>query len=180
MRLIDRDETDLKCVNYSLPPDYERLSPLRKQDVLRAAILRYLDSVGRANSREVKDAIGAPNQATVTNLLRSMMAKKQIYGEPRGSKEWDFMPNGRLGHPLLQSELELGLTTRFEFRTYDDRLQGKHLCITEYRYGPHREIYSTGGVRVDLAELDTFIQKLQEIKEAYVAVGSQTELVRRR
>lgn len=168
-------------INHRLPTDYDKLNPLRRQEVLRAAILRYLNDVGRANTIEIKEAIGAPSQVTVTAMLRELMARKQIYGEPRGSKEWDYMPNGRLAHPLMQSDLDLGLTSRFEFRTYSDRYLGSHLVIVEYRLGPRKEPHPTGGIRVDLTEIDAFIERLEELRDNWKQVkDGNMGLIKRR
>ena len=108
--------------------------------------------------------IQADNYNTVSKALDFLTSTRQIYSESYGARDIIYFPNGRLAHPLLQSDIKCG-RTEYAVRTYLDKLTGRNLTITEYGIGYAGERKARGGVRIDLADLDIFISELQRIQE---------------
>ena len=152
----NREKTD-----WALPENYMEMDVAEKQMTMRSSILAYLSDVGRAKIDDIFKAIGAPNRTSVLNNLQKLVATQQIYSDNSKRDPW-YYRNGRLAHPLLQSNLRF-LLKEYVIRTYDDQRYGKSLTITEYDITPLEEIIPKAGIRIDLANLDHLIRELSEI-----------------
>lgn len=130
---------------------------------MRACIMAFLAACGRATAREIATALQATNEATVRRQVTYLASTQAIYVDMVG-RDPIYYANGKMAHPLLQRNLRAGLT-EFAFRTYNDRLSGRALTITEYGITPSGEPRPKSGIRVDLADLGQFIQELREIYE---------------
>ena len=130
---------------------------------IRASILAYLSSVGSAKLDDITKAIDAPNKTSVLSSLQKLVATQQIYSD-NSKRNPKYFRNGRLAHPLLQSNLRL-LQKEYVIRTYDDQRYGKSLTITEYDITPLEETIPKSGIRIDLVNLDLLLSELSKISK---------------
>lgn len=147
-----------------LPDGYDELPPKEKQDVLREVCLRYIEKFGPSNAKVVTDGISAPNHETVKKALDYLVATRHLWAESFGGKIQTYMPNGKLGHSSLQGNLKCG-NTNYVFRTYADKLSGMHLVINEFKEDRYGNRKAEGGLRLDLVDLDDFIEELAQIRD---------------
>lgn len=150
-------------MDWSLPENYLDMDVTEKQMSLRASILAYLSSVGSAKLDDITKAIGAPNKTSVLSSLQKLVATQQIYSD-NSKRNPKYFRNGRLAHPLLQSNLRL-LQKEYVIRTYDDQRYGKSLTITEYDITPLDETIPKAGIRIDLVNLDLLLSELSKISK---------------
>jgi len=150
--------------SWVLPVKYDELSSKEKSKALRACIVRFLQDNGPATRTIVMKEIHSGNYNTVSKALDYLTSTRQIYSESYGARDTIYFPNGRLAHPLLQSDIKCG-RTEYSIRTYVDKLTGRNLTITEYGVAISGERKARGGIRVDLTDLDTIVTELKRIKE---------------
>ncbi len=148
---------------WQLPDKYDEMTPREQAATLRACILRYLRDRGAAVNSVIAKEIGAPNPDTVKKALEWLSTTQQVYSEQYPGSNPVFFPNGRLAHPLLQGQVQVGLR-EYVIRTYMDRLTGKNVTVTEYSL-TSGEKTPKGGIRVDLADLEALIQELRRIAD---------------
>lgn len=152
----NNDKTD-----WVLPETYMNMDAVEKQMTMRSSILTYLSSVGSAKIDDIIKAIGAPNRTSVLTNLQRLVATQQIYSD-NSKRDPRYYRNGKLAHPMLQSNLRL-LQKEYVIRTYDDQRYGKSLTITEYDITPLEETLPKAGIRIDLANLDLLVRELSKI-----------------
>ena len=150
--------------SWVLPEKYAELSSKEKSKTLRACIVKFLQNNGPATRNIVMKEVQADNYNTVSKALDYLTSTRQIYSESYGARDTIYFPNGRLAHPLLQSDVKCG-RTEYSVRTYVDKLTGRNLTITEYGVAISGERRARGGIRVDLTDLDVLISELKRIQE---------------
>ncbi len=150
--------------SWTLPSGYLRMTSREQAGVLRACILRFLKHNPPASKSIIVREIGAPNRESVQKALDYLSQTKQIYSMSFGGRDSLYAGNGKLGHPLLQGRLVCG-GKEYHLRTYEDRISGKNLVITEYHVGHDRQKRATGGIRMDFVDMDSFLGELQRILE---------------
>ena len=151
---------------WRLPLAYKDMNSTDQSAAMRAAILRFLDSAGKATATEIIAAIGAQTgqEATVRRHLKYLASTQQVYYEPIG-RDPIYYRNGRLAHPTLQANVRAGPRREYVIRTYNDALTGKTVTITEFAISPLGEQQAKSGVRIDLADLDAILEELTRIRE---------------
>ena len=150
-------------LSWGIPEKYEGMTPTEKAAVLRGCIIRFLQSNGPATKKVISDNIGATNDDVVKRTLDYLTTTKQIYSESYGARDPTYYPNGRLAHPLLQGTVRRG-RKEYAIRSYIDRLTGRNLTITEYTVGIKGDKDVKGGIRIDFADLDAFVDELLRIR----------------
>ncbi len=146
-----------------LPEEYGKMTPKEQQATLRSCILRYLYHRGPEYAPGIARAIRAPSANSVRKNLQMLAAVQMVYAERTDSERTKFYPNGRLGHQLLQGELQMG-RTEYAIRSYHDRFSGWNMTITESTISGTGERKPRGGIRLDLVDLGPLIDELQRIK----------------
>jgi hypothetical protein len=147
---------------WALPLRYEEMSPQEQASAVRSSILRFIDEVGRARAGDICDALGLPRKSeSWRKQLRYLCATQQLYSDNVG-RDPTYYRNGRLAHPLLQSNFEAG-TRAYSVRTYSDSMTGRYVTITEYAVSPLGEKTPKSGIRIDVVDLERFYQELSRI-----------------
>jgi hypothetical protein len=164
---------------WQLPSKYREMGPSDQVSAMRNGILTFLEHAGRATLSEIVTAIGAPYDRTVRRQVQYLASTQQLYVDPVGRDPLYFR-NGKLAHPVLQANVHAGLTD-YAIRTYGDNLTGRYVTITEYALTSLGEAKAKGGIRVDVADLQTFLDQLARIRKAIVEDPSLLDggLVRR-
>lgn len=150
--------------SWTLPNRYADMMPQEQADTLRACILRFLSQNGPAPASLIANEVGA-NVDSVRRALDYLATTQHLYMESWDSFHKVYYPNGRLAHTLLQGEVACG-RTEYVIRTYDDRLTGRNLTVTEYRTLPTGERVARGGIRIDLVDLPALLNELHRISDA--------------
>ncbi len=148
--------------DYMIPDEYSSMRPQEKAEALRTCILLFLQTVARANAKRIFEAIQAPNEETVKKQLHYLATTQHVYMDEVG-RDPVYYANGKLAHPQLQRTVKAGFT-EFVIRTYSDRLTGRYLTITEYHAQPTGELKPRSGIRVDLADLESLIAQLADLR----------------
>jgi hypothetical protein len=149
---------------WRLPLKWGDMSPNEQAETMRACILRFLESVQRAKIGDIVTALGATNSNTVQRQLRFLSATQQVYVDAY-RRDPVYFRNGSLAHPTLQVNVPAGIH-EYIIRTYNDRLTGRYVTITECAVSPLGEKSPKSGIRVDLADLDTLIRELARISQS--------------
>lgn len=161
---MQREEKVFIDATWVLPEKYGELSSKEKSKALRACITKFLQSNGPATRNIIMAEIQASNHNSMSRALDYLASTRQIYSESYGARDTIYFPNGRLAHPLLQSDIKCG-RTEYTVRTYVDKLTGRNLTITEYGVAISGERKAKGGIRIDLTDLEVLIAELERIQK---------------
>lgn len=153
---------------FALPEKYKLLPPSEQHVIIRSSILRFLDYAGRGTSSEIAAALGTGSTITIKKQLQYLALTQQIYYDPQ-SKDPIYMRNGKLAHPMFQKNFDVGITSSYTVRTYNDMLTGRYLILTEYSKSPLGELKTKGAIKVDLVGIDRLINNLREIRNVLAA-----------
>lgn len=149
-----------------LPEDYESLSPLTQQEILRGCIVSYMEEFGKARISEIANIIGVSDKkyTTLKKNLNYLVTTQQLYSDGRW-KDPTYYSNGRLGHPLLQSNLKVG-RKEYVIRSYSGEI-GKWVTVTEYERTPTNDLIPRSGLRVDMQYAKYLADELTRIQSAF-------------
>jgi hypothetical protein len=147
-----------------LPEHYDALTPIEKTSALRASILTFLNHDGPAPKSVISKAINAKQDESLKKALDYLAHTRQIYSESYGARVPIYFPNGQLGHPLYQADINVG-NRKYAIRTYFDRITGKNVTLTESEVNYSGEIEPKGGIRIDIVDLNKIVQELNRIND---------------
>ena len=146
---------------WKLPESYSSLKSKAQSEVVRACIINFLDHAGKARIREIQEAIGLPERSTILNSLKYLVSTQQLYSDG-AVRDPTYYKNGKLAHPLLQSNVKVG-RREYVLRTYKGEI-GKWITVTEYERNYLNELRPRAGIRIDVENVELIINELSRIK----------------
>jgi hypothetical protein len=157
-----RFDINLKRESWKLPENYVALGPQTQKDIIRSCVMSYMDNFGKARIKEISSAIEMPdNSQTLLKSLNYLVTTQQLYSDGRW-RDPTYYKNGRLSHPILQSNVSAG-RKEYAIRTYSGET-GKWITITEYESTPTHEVIPRSGIRIDLGYVEVLTNELSRIK----------------
>lgn len=158
---------------WALPERYMEMMPVEQADALRAAILAYLKRHGRAAKSVIMEAIQPPRPDTFQKALDYLAITQTIYvDQTAGSRDPVYFSNGQLAHATGQVDVACG-PHKFVIRSYDDRLAGKRITVTQYAQLPSNQLKPVSGISFDWQDLPRIIEALSQVADGLKLYGSK-------
>lgn len=148
-------------VPWKLPESYPTLGTKAQSEAIRACIINFLDHAGKARIREIEEALTVVERTTLLNNLKYLVSTQQLYSDG-AVRDPTYYKNGRLGHPLLQSNIKAG-NREYVIRTYKGEI-GRWVTVTEYERNYMQELRPRAGIRIDVQMVDLLVNELSRIK----------------
>lgn len=150
---------------WALPQRYKDMPPSEQAEALKNSVMEYLRINGFGARSVMLAAIDPPRTDTFQKTLDYLTTTQHIYVDrTTGSRDPVYFHNGRLAHPTGQKDLQLG-RHQYVIRSYDDRLAGRTVTITQYAIQPSGETRPMSGIRLDWTDLPSFIETLSEVAD---------------
>jgi nitrogenase molybdenum-iron protein alpha/beta subunit len=151
--------------------EYEGLGPLsgpseRDRSARVLTLNNVRQNVDGTTIAEVASATGLPKHR-VRTILSELEKDREIYSRRlAGSNATIYYPNGRLIHPYLRRQKELG-TQIIRVSFHEGRKEEPRVQIQERSFTISEGEKVEGSIYIDYTNLPNFIDFLNEMKEAF-------------